>query len=116
MAEKSKSMERSGSISSSTTATSRQEEISLEKMDPIVNSAVSSLVDANREDKEFETRDSLDLERASEGLLAAEEDDGVPVVKPEPKSQGSATLWMIVNTLATIGIVSLLLLSKQYRN
>lgn len=112
MAEKSNSMERSTSISSSTTATSRQEETSLEKTETMVNSAVSSFVDVNRDDKELGDRDSHDLERASEGLLAAEDDDGAPVVKPEPRFQGSATLWMIVNTLATIGIVSLSLLSK----
>lgn len=105
MADKSKSMERSASISSSTTATSRQDETALEKTDTMVNSPVSSFVESK---EEFEARDSHDLERASEGLLAAEQDDGVPVVKQDSGSKGGTTLWMVINTLATIGIVSLL--------
>lgn len=105
MAEKSKFVERSASVSSSSTAASRQDDVSLEKMDTMVNSAVSSFIDVKKENDEFAIRDSNDLERAkSEGLLAEREADDVPVVAPKPRR--SAMVWMIINTLATIGIVS----------
>lgn len=67
----------------------------------------SSFVEVKGEDN-FENRDSNDLERASQGLLASgEEGDEIPIVVQQPvKSRGSAMLWMVINTLATIGIVS----------
>lgn len=94
------------STSSPTSATSTQEEIPLERVDTTVGSSVGSFIDLK---KAGENRD-IDgdaLESSSlEGLLAEEDEQGDGAsVQPAAKSRVIAMIWMIVNTLATIGIV-----------